>query len=157
MLYPAINQPRSAKHHSPSNILTALVCRHEIIGIITAVGPKVKNFKVGDRAGVGCLVDSCQQCEQCTQEKEEQFCAKAVQTYNMKGFDGQPTYGGYSTHYVVTERWVCVTPACFTLTFSLAVTTFACVNCLLQCAYLMFGHSLTACACFANQLRLHGL
>lgn len=94
----------SASHHSSSNILTTPVCRHEIIGIITAVGPKVKNFKVGDRAGVGCLVDSCQECEQCTQEKEEQFCAKAVQTYNMKGFDGQPTYGGYSTHYVVTER-----------------------------------------------------
>lgn len=82
-----------------------MVPGHEIIGIITAVGPKVKNFKVGDRAGVGCLVDSCQECEQCTKTKEEQFCAKAVQTYNMKNFDGTPTHGGYSTQYVLTERF----------------------------------------------------
>ena len=63
-----------------------LLHRHEIVGIVTAVGSKVKNFKVGDRAGVGCLVDSCNKCEQCTQHKEEQMCQKAVQTYNMKGF-----------------------------------------------------------------------
>ncbi len=89
-----------------------LACRHEIIGVITAVGPKVKNFKVGDRAGVGCLVDSCQECEQCTKTKEEQFCAKAVQTYNMKNFDGTPTYGGYSTQYVLTERYNPTETAC---------------------------------------------
>ncbi len=89
-----------------------LACRHEIIGIITAVGPKVKNFKVGERAGVGCLVDSCQECEQCTKTKEEQFCAKAVQTYNMKNFDGTPTYGGYSTQYVLTERYNFTEAAC---------------------------------------------
>jgi len=91
-----------------------LAGRHEIIGIITSVGPKVKKFKVGDRAGVGCLVDSCQECEQCTKTKEEQFCAKAVQTYNMKNFDGTPTYGGYSTQYVLTERYNLTEAACLT-------------------------------------------
>ena len=78
--------------------------RHEIVGIVTAVGSKVKGFKVGDRAGVGCLVNSCNKCEQCTQRKDEQMCQKAVQTYNMKDFDGSQTYGGYSTNVVVTER-----------------------------------------------------
>lgn len=87
-----------------------MVPGHEIVGIVTAVGSKVKNFKVGDRAGVGCLVDSCNKCEQCTQHKEEQMCQKAVQTYNMKGFDGKQTYGGYSNNVVVTERFVLHVP-----------------------------------------------
>lgn len=83
-----------------------MVPGHEIVGIVTAVGSKVKTFKVGDRAGVGCLVDSCNKCEQCTEHKEEQFCAKAVQTYNMKNYDGSATQGGYSTHIMVSDRFV---------------------------------------------------
>lgn len=71
---------------------------------MTAVGSKVNKFKVGDRAGVGCMVDSCNDCQQCTTEGEEQFCSKSVQTYNMKNFDGTPTHGGYSTHIVVVDR-----------------------------------------------------
>ena len=82
------------------------VCRHEIVGIVTAVGPKVHKFKVGDRAGVGCLVDSCTACHHCKVQHEEQFCAKGVQTYNMKNYDGTPTLGGYSTHIVVVDRLV---------------------------------------------------
>ena len=82
-----------------------MTCRHEIVGIITAVGANVKDFKVGDRAGVGCLVDSCGKCDQCTEHKEEQFCGKAIQTYNGKNYDGTATQGGYSTHIVVSKRY----------------------------------------------------
>ena len=71
---------------------------------MTAVGPKVSKFTVGDRAGVGLMVDSCHECEQCNTEGEEQFCSKSVQTYNMKNFDGTPTQGGYSTHIIVVDR-----------------------------------------------------
>ena len=90
--------------HTYSQTHNVSCCRHEIVGIVTAVGPKVNKFKVGDRAGVGCLVDSCTECHQCTTEGEEQFCEKAVQTYNMKGYDGAWTHGGYSTHVVVVDR-----------------------------------------------------
>ena len=88
-------------------------CRHEIVGIVTAVGSKVHKFKVGDRAGVGCLVDSCAECHACQVQREEQFCAKAVQTYNMDNYDGTPTYGGYSTHITVADRYggTCVSPS----------------------------------------------
>lgn len=79
-------------------------CRHEIVGIVTAIGSKVKDFKVGDRAGVGCMVDSCKECEQCNTEGEEQFCPKNVQTYNSKDLEGTPTLGGYSTHIIVLDR-----------------------------------------------------
>ena len=81
-------------------------CRHEIVGIVTKVGSAVKDFKVGDRAGVGCMVDSCQQkgCDGCGHRHEEQFCAKSVQTYNMKDHEGNVTYGGYSTHLVVSKK-----------------------------------------------------
>lgn len=74
------------------------------MGIVTAVGSKVDKFKVGDRAGVGCMVDSCNKCEQCTTTGEEQFCPKNVLTYNAKGYDGIPTQGGYSTHVLVVDR-----------------------------------------------------
>jgi len=83
-----------------------MVPGHEIAGVVTAVGPEVTKFKVGDRVGVGCMVDSCGECEQCL-AGEEQFCTKpSVQTYNDRGYDGEPTYGGYSGQVVVTERFV---------------------------------------------------
>lgn len=50
------------------------------------------------------MVDSCNECDQCKTEGEEQFCSKSVQTYNMKNFDGTPTQGGYSTHIIVVDR-----------------------------------------------------
>ena len=78
-------------------------CRHEVVGIVTAVGPKVQKFKVGDRAGVGCMVDSCAGCGEC-KDHEEQYCPKSVLTYNAKGADGVATQGGYSTHMVVKQR-----------------------------------------------------
>lgn len=83
-----------------------MVPGHEIAGIVTAVGSKVTKFKVGDKVGIGCFVDSCRQCEQC-KEGLEQYCAKgAVWTYNAIDKDGQPTFGGYSDKIVADENYV---------------------------------------------------
>jgi uncharacterized zinc-type alcohol dehydrogenase-like protein len=82
-----------------------MVPGHEIAGVVTAVGDEVTKHKVGDRVGVGCLVDSDRSCPQC-QRGHEQYCAKSVGTYNALGFDGQPTMGGYSDHIVVDEHFV---------------------------------------------------
>jgi uncharacterized zinc-type alcohol dehydrogenase-like protein len=80
---------------------------HEIVGKIVRIGDHVSKFKVGDVVGVGCLVDSCRECEYC-KESLEQFCEKgAIQTYNSPdNFLGTPTYGGYSERVVVDENYV---------------------------------------------------
>ena len=84
-----------------------MVPGHEVLGVVTAVGKNVTRFKVGQRVGVGCLVDSCQTCSAC-QEDEEQFCEQgSTQTYN--GLDkhlGGVTYGGYSQKMVVDQAFV---------------------------------------------------
>jgi len=78
---------------------------HEIVGEVVAVGKDVKKFAVGDRAGVGCFVDSCRSCEWC-KAGEEQFCTKgAVFTYNSKQYDGELAQGGYSNNIVVQEHY----------------------------------------------------
>ncbi|UOQ84735.1 NAD(P)-dependent alcohol dehydrogenase [Gracilibacillus salinarum] len=83
-----------------------LVPGHEIAGVVTDVGPEVTKYKVGDRVGVGCMVDSCGECENC-QQGEEQYCLKGnVPTYAGVDKYGEPTQGGYSTHIVVTEDFV---------------------------------------------------
>lgn len=83
-----------------------MVPGHEIAGVVTAVGPGVTRFSIGDRVGVGCMVDSCGECEYCL-AGEEQFCVKGnVQTYNGREYDGTPTYGGYSRQIVVKDRFV---------------------------------------------------
>jgi len=83
-----------------------MVPGHEIVGKVIKVGDHVKNFKLGDLAGVGCLVDSCQVCENC-KDGLEQYCLDGnTQTYNNKGRDGVPTYGGYSNNIVVREEFV---------------------------------------------------
>jgi uncharacterized zinc-type alcohol dehydrogenase-like protein len=83
-----------------------MVPGHEIAGIVTAVGSKVTKFKVGDKVGIGCLVDSCRQCEQC-KEGLEQYCdVGAVWTYNANDKDGVPTMGGYSDKIVADEKYV---------------------------------------------------
>ncbi|MBV6682426.1 NAD(P)-dependent alcohol dehydrogenase [Bacillus sp. JRC01] len=80
-----------------------LVPGHEIAGIITEVGSGVSKFKVGDRAGVGCMVDSCGECVNC-KAGEEQYCLEGnVPTYAGVDKYGEATQGGYSTHIVVTE------------------------------------------------------
>jgi len=80
---------------------------HEIVGKVTAVGSHVKKFKVDDIAGVGCLVDSCRECDNC-KEGLEQFCSNGmVGTYNGQEKDGSGnTYGGYSKSIVVHEDFV---------------------------------------------------
>ncbi|HMJ48810.1 MAG TPA: NAD(P)-dependent alcohol dehydrogenase [Ferruginibacter sp.] len=87
------------------NSIYPMVPGHEIVGRVTAVGDHVKSFKVGELAGIGCIVDSCRECEQCL-DGEEQFCQNGmVGTYNGVGKDGKPTYGGYSTQIVVDEKY----------------------------------------------------
>jgi uncharacterized zinc-type alcohol dehydrogenase-like protein len=83
-----------------------MVPGHEIVGRVTQVGAGVKNFKVGDLAGVGCLVDSCRTCPSC-QADLEQFCeVHSVGTYNSLEMDRKtPTYGGYSNQIVVDEKF----------------------------------------------------
>ncbi|MFG2674711.1 NAD(P)-dependent alcohol dehydrogenase [Streptomyces sp. DT20] len=82
-----------------------MVPGHEIAGLVAEVGPGVTRFAVGDRVGVGCMVDSCRECENC-EAGLEQYCSEGnVGTYNAIGKDGEPTYGGYSTHVVVDENY----------------------------------------------------
>ncbi len=85
-----------------------LVPGHEMVGKVTKVGPEVKGFKPGDLAAVGCMVDSCRTCPNCA-AGHEQFCDNGFTlTYNSpdKHLPGKPTYGGYSTHIVVDEKFV---------------------------------------------------
>ncbi len=90
--------------------LFPMVPGHEIAGVVSEVGSAVTTFRVGDRVGVGCMVDSCGECEFC-KDGYEQHCSRgAVMTYNGLGYDDEPTLGGYSQSVVVTERFVCPIP-----------------------------------------------
>lgn len=83
-----------------------MVPGHEIVGRVVKVGDHVKKFKLDDLAGVGCMVDSCQVCENC-KDGLEQYCFEGnTQTYNNKDRQGVPTYGGYSNTIVVREEFV---------------------------------------------------
>uniref|UniRef100_A0A7S3FWS8 Enoyl reductase (ER) domain-containing protein n=1 Tax=Strombidium rassoulzadegani TaxID=1082188 RepID=A0A7S3FWS8_9SPIT len=85
---------------------------HELAGVVAEVGSKVTKVKVGDKVGVGCMVDSCRDCENC-KEGDEQYCLNGnVMTYNgqkkHKGIGGNPktqTFGGYTKSYTVTEHF----------------------------------------------------
>lgn len=83
-----------------------MVPGHEIAGVVTAIGSKVTKFKIGDKAGVGCMVDSCRTCSEC-QQGLEQYCALSpIWTYNSRDKDGTPTLGGYSNNLVVDQNYV---------------------------------------------------
>ncbi len=87
-----------------------MVPGHEIVGTVTGVGSAVTKFKVGDRAAVGCLVDSDRTCEHC-QAGHEQFCQRMVLTYaGIDLQDGSVTQGGYSEQIVVRQEFVCRLP-----------------------------------------------
>ncbi|HTA95190.1 MAG TPA: NAD(P)-dependent alcohol dehydrogenase [Verrucomicrobiae bacterium] len=84
---------------------------HEIIGHVTRVGAAVKKFKEDEIVGVGCMVDSCRECQSC-KDGFEQFCESGtIFTYNSKDkHAGTMTYGGYSESVVVDEAFVLRVP-----------------------------------------------
>lgn len=84
-----------------------MVPGHEIAGTVSQVGSKVTRYKVGDKVGVGCFVDSCRKCDPCKRGLE-QYCQEGMSTtYNGVERDGKtPTQGGYSNKIVVDENYV---------------------------------------------------
>jgi uncharacterized zinc-type alcohol dehydrogenase-like protein len=90
-----------------SNSTYPVVPGHEIIGRVARVGEHVKKLKVGDIAGVGCMVDSCRRCDSCEQDLEQYCVERPTFTYNGRERDtGALTFGGYSEAIVVEERFV---------------------------------------------------
>lgn len=87
-----------------------LVPGHEITGVVDAVGSDVTKFEVGDRVGVGVIVDSCRACPSCDRDLE-QYCENgATETYGVLDRYGKVTHGGYSTHIVTDEHFVLHVP-----------------------------------------------
>lgn len=93
-----------------------MVPGHEIVGIVQSVGENVKKFKVGDKVGVGCFIDSCRECKSCG-KGEEQYCKQVVMTYNSifhhdrKNDDYKKiTFGGYSQSITVDQKYVLKIP-----------------------------------------------
>jgi uncharacterized zinc-type alcohol dehydrogenase-like protein len=94
------------------NAIYPMVPGHEIVGRVVAVGNSSKKFKAGDIAAVGVIIDSCRHCAPCNRG-EEHFCVKgSTLTYAAKDrIDGSITMGGYSSNYVVDERFAHTVPA----------------------------------------------
>ncbi|WOL12281.1 geraniol dehydrogenase [Canna indica] len=92
-----------------SNTMYPVVPGHEIVGTITEVGQNVRKFKVGNKVGVGCMVNSCHSCHSCKQEFEN-YCPGVKWAYNSIDVDGTKTYGGYSNMIVVKENFVIAFP-----------------------------------------------
>ncbi|MDY7086050.1 MAG: NAD(P)-dependent alcohol dehydrogenase [Actinomycetota bacterium] len=87
-----------------------LTVGHEIVGEVTEVGPEVTEHAVGDRVGVGCMVNSCRECDNC-RAGQEQYCLDGnTGTYGAVDRDGTITQGGYSTHVVVDQDFVLRVP-----------------------------------------------
>ncbi|XP_055828853.1 8-hydroxygeraniol dehydrogenase-like isoform X2 [Solanum dulcamara] len=78
---------------------------HEIVGVVTEVGNKVDKFKIGDKIGVGYVVGSCRECENCANDLEN-YCPGQVMTANGTYSDGTISHGGYSDLMVVDEHFV---------------------------------------------------
>jgi alcohol dehydrogenase (NADP+) len=90
--------------------LFPMVPGHEIVGRVTAVGSDVTTFRVGDLAGVGCMVDACRACASCA-DGEEQYCTGGtVYTYNSRDKQGALTFGGYANNIVVDAAFVLRVP-----------------------------------------------
>ena len=87
-----------------------LTVGHEIAGFVEAIGSEVTDWKVGDRVGVGCMVNACGECEECRAGQEQNCLNGSVGTYNSTDVDGTITQGGYSEKVVVNERFVCRIP-----------------------------------------------
>ena len=83
-----------------------LVVGHEIAGVVAEIGAEVTTFAVGDRVGVGCLVNSCRDCDSCAKGLEQYCLRGSTGTYGSVDRDGTVTQGGYSEQIVVTEDFV---------------------------------------------------
>ncbi|MEE3853020.1 NAD(P)-dependent alcohol dehydrogenase [Gordonia sp. LSe1-13] len=99
----------SHTRHSKGTTRYPIVPGHEIVGRVTAVGAQVSRFAVGDRAGVGCMVYSCRECESCKAGMEQYCRHEHIRTYNGI-LDGEVTLGGYSEQIVVDENYVIPIP-----------------------------------------------
>ena len=86
------------------------VVGHEIVGVVTEVGTDVAKFAIGDRVGVGCMVNSCRECVNCLAGQENYCLNGNTGTYTAVDRDGTITQGGYSTHIVVTQDFVLRVP-----------------------------------------------
>lgn len=83
-----------------------LVTGHEIVGRVVDTGPAATRFAIGDRVGVGCMVDSCGECDQCAAGEQQNCREGRTQTYNgTDRIDGSTTQGGYATHIPVKESF----------------------------------------------------
>lgn len=88
-----------------------MVPGHEIAGVVSKIGPKVTRYKIGDRVGVGCIVDSCRTCSHCEQDLENYCINGSTLTYGSPEKDGPGiTQGGYSDVIVVNEDFVLKIP-----------------------------------------------
>ncbi|SDL28869.1 uncharacterized zinc-type alcohol dehydrogenase-like protein [Lentzea albidocapillata subsp. violacea] len=88
-----------------------MVPGHEIAGVVVEVGSEVTRHAVGDRVGVGCMVDSCRECDNCLRGSEQYCTGGNTMTYNGVDRHGDVTYGGYSKQIVVDENYVVRIPA----------------------------------------------
>lgn len=100
-----IHQARNEWSDYQDECIFPMVPGHEIAGVVSKVGNKVTKFKVGDKAGVGCFVDSCRTCPECRQGLEQYCSVQTIWTYNGRDQQGAPTYGGYSERIVVDENY----------------------------------------------------
>src|SRR5690349_5804559 len=106
-----IHQARDEWSEYQEEAIFPMVPGHEIAGIVTAVGSKVSKYKIGDKAGVGCYVDSCRTCPECKAGMEQYCSVQTVWTYNGRDQQGAPTYGGYSDRIVADENYVLRMPS----------------------------------------------
>ena len=91
-----IHQARDEWSEYQQAAIFPMVPGHEIAGVVAAVGNHVTKYKVGDKVGVGCFVDSCRTCAECKQDLEQYCAVGTIWTYNSRDKEGNPTYGGYS-------------------------------------------------------------
>jgi uncharacterized zinc-type alcohol dehydrogenase-like protein len=106
-----IHQTRDEWSEYQEESIFPMVPGHEIAGVVSSVGSKVTKYKVGDKVGVGCFVDSCRTCLECKHGLEQYCTVQTVWTYNARDKEGAPTYGGYSDKIVVDENYVLRMPA----------------------------------------------
>lgn len=106
-------------HNDWNSTLFPCVPGHEIVGLVSAVGPAVSRYRVGDRVAVGCLVDSCLHCTACEANDEPHCEHGATPTYNGRDRQNcEVTLGGYSQNIVVSERFVLRVPEALDMRFT---------------------------------------